>query len=90
MLDANGSHEERCSDGRRELIVHNSNILGGKATIRGTRLAVDMVLDDLAGGHSTAELLEALPTLTEDGLRACLAYAAECVRSEHVISLETA
>ncbi|HLZ72289.1 MAG TPA: DUF433 domain-containing protein [Dehalococcoidia bacterium] len=82
-----GTNFAECEDWR-DLIVHNPDILGGKATIRGTRLAVDMILDDLAGGHAATELLEALPTLTEAGLRACLAYAAESVRSEHVLSLE--
>jgi uncharacterized protein (DUF433 family) len=90
MADAKRSKDEQYSDNWRDLIAHNPSILGGKATIRGTRLAVDMVLDNLAGGHTTAELFESLPILTEDGLRACLAYAAECVRSEHVVSLETA
>ncbi len=90
MAEANGNHDDtRCTDWR-DLIVHNPDILGGKATIRGTCLAVDMILDDLAGGHTPAELLESLPTLSEDGLRACLAYASECVRETQAFSLESA
>jgi uncharacterized protein (DUF433 family) len=70
-------------------IVNDPDSLAGKATIRGTRLAVDMVLDYLAAGWTHAELLESFPTLTEEGIRACLAYAAESVRAERVLTLGT-
>lgn len=82
--------QAREMSGPQTLIVHDPGILGGKATIRGTRLAVEMILDDLAGGHMVEELLESLPTLTEEGIRACLAYAAESVRAERAFSLESA
>jgi uncharacterized protein (DUF433 family) len=50
---------------------------GGKPCIRGTRIAVMDVLDFLAGGMSIAEILADFPELTEEALRACLAFAAD-------------
>ena len=49
---------------------------GGKPCIRGMRITVYDVLDYLASGMSHAEILEDFPDLTEDDLRACLAFAA--------------
>ncbi len=50
---------------------------GGKPCIRGMRLAVSDVLDYLASGMSTAEILADFPELTEEDIYACLAFAAE-------------
>ena len=71
----------------REYIVTDPNILAGKPTIRGTRLSVEFILDLLAGGWTSAELLDNYPTLTEDGIRACLAYAADAMRGERVFTV---
>jgi uncharacterized protein (DUF433 family) len=49
----------------------------GKPCVRGTRISVSDVLGYLAGGTSESELLEEFPQLTDDDIRACLAYAAE-------------
>jgi uncharacterized protein (DUF433 family) len=49
---------------------------GGRPTIRGMRIAVADVLGWLAGGMSHEEILGDYPELTEDDIRACLAYAA--------------
>ena len=50
---------------------------GGKPTIRGMRITVQDVLEYLAGGMSTDEVLADFPELTETDIRACLAYAAD-------------
>ena len=50
---------------------------GGKPCIRGLRVTVYDVLDYLASGMSHADVLKELPFLTEDDIRACLAYAAD-------------
>ena len=50
---------------------------GGKPCIRGMRLALSDVLDYLASGMSTAEILADFPELTEEDIYACLAFAAE-------------
>lgn len=49
---------------------------GGKPCIRGMRITVYDVLDYLASGMSHEEILRDFPDLTEEDLRACLAFAA--------------
>ena len=49
---------------------------GGKACIRGMRIAVVDVLEYLAGGMTADEILDDFPELTMEDIRACLAYAA--------------
>ena len=60
--------------------VIDPDVLAGKPRIRGHRIAVELILDFLAGGWSQAELLDQYPDLEEADLRACLAYAAELAR----------
>jgi uncharacterized protein (DUF433 family) len=50
---------------------------GGKPCIRGLRITVYDVLECLASGMSHADVLKELPFLTEEDIRACLAYAAD-------------
>ena len=50
---------------------------GGRPCIRGMRIAVADVLGWLAAGMSHAEIIADYPELTEEDIRACLAYAAE-------------
>jgi uncharacterized protein (DUF433 family) len=50
---------------------------GGKPTIRGMRITVQDVLEYLAGGRTTEEVLADFPELTETDSGACLAYAAD-------------
>ena len=50
---------------------------GGKPTIRGMRITVQDVLEYLASGMTIAEILSDFPELTENDIRACLAYAAD-------------
>lgn len=49
----------------------------GKLCIRGTRITVMDVLEYLAGGMSIPEILADFPELTEEAIRACLAFAAD-------------
>jgi uncharacterized protein (DUF433 family) len=56
----------------RERIVTNPAVLGGKPVVRGTRLAVDFLLDLLAAGWSEAKLLDQYRQLRPDDIRACL------------------
>lgn len=50
-------------------------ILAGKPVIRGTRLAVEFILELLAAGQSENDLLADYPGLTREDILACLAYA---------------
>ncbi len=57
---------------------------GGKPCIRGLRITVYDVLDYLASGMSHADILQEFPYLTEDDIRACLAYAADRERKAEI------
>lgn len=59
----------------------------GKACIRGLRIAVYDILDYLAAGMSQQEILADFPDLTEDDIRACLAFAADTERRFEIVSL---
>jgi uncharacterized protein (DUF433 family) len=56
------------------------NICGGKPCIRGTRIYIAIILDALAEGLTTAEVIDHYPSLEPDDIRAALAYAAELSR----------
>ena len=49
----------------------------GKACIKGTRVMVSVVLDNLAAGLSPEEIAREYPSVSEEAVRACIAYAAE-------------
>lgn len=68
----------------KQYITINSEIRFGKATIIGTRITVFDVLNWLANGMSTNEIIEDFPELNEDQIKACLAYAAD---REHKIQI---
>jgi uncharacterized protein (DUF433 family) len=65
-------------------ITVNPQIFGGKAIIRGRRLAVEHVLGMLAAGDTTDTLLAAYPWLEPDDIRACLLYARKVVGEERI------
>jgi uncharacterized protein (DUF433 family) len=60
------------------------NVCFGKPCIRGHRIWVSLILDLLAGGWSTSEVLENYPGLEEADIRACIAYGAEMSRERYV------
>jgi uncharacterized protein (DUF433 family) len=60
-------------------IVANPEVLAGKPVIRGTRLAVELILELLASGESEADLLMQYPGLTREDILACLSYASRLV-----------
>ena len=58
-----------------ERIVVDPEVMAGKPVIRGTRLAVEFVLELLAAGQSENEILTNYPGLTREDILACLFYA---------------
>lgn len=56
-------------------IIVDPEILAGKPIVRGTRLAVEFILELLAAGRTEQEILDDYPGLTRDDILACLAYA---------------
>ena len=61
----------------KEIIRRNPNKRFGKPCIRNTRITVFDVLGWLAAGMSYDEIIYDFPELTNDDIRACLAYAAD-------------
>lgn len=59
------------------IITTESGRRSGQPCIRGMRITVRDVLEYLAGGMAVPELLADFPELTEEDVRACLAYAAD-------------
>ena len=68
----------------KERITADPRILGGKPVVRGTRIAVSLVLEELAQNPDVEELLAAHPDLTRRDVQACLAYAKAMVTGEEV------
>jgi uncharacterized protein (DUF433 family) len=71
-------------------ILMDPKILTGKPALRGTRISVEPVVDLLAAGWSHTQILASYPHLSEEDIRACLAYASELLREEKVYPLKTA
>jgi uncharacterized protein (DUF433 family) len=67
-----------------ERISVDPNVCFGKPCIRGTRIWVSLILDNLADGLTESELLAAYPQLQVADLRAALAYGAEAARGRAV------
>ena len=65
------------------------NVLVGKPVIRGTRIAVEFVVDLLGRGWTTEQILKEYDHLTAEDIQACLAYASEVLKSERVYLLPT-
>jgi uncharacterized protein (DUF433 family) len=58
-----------------ERVIVDPEILAGKPVIRGTRIAVEFVLELLSTGQSESEILANYPGLTREDILACLSYA---------------
>jgi uncharacterized protein (DUF433 family) len=72
----------------QERIIVDARILVGKPVIKGTRLAVEFVVDLLAQGWSEAEILQNYPGLSHEDIAACLHYASDVLRSERIYPLD--
>lgn len=70
----------------RDIITIEPGKRGGKPCIRGMRITVYDVLDYLASGMSTEEVLADFPELTGDDILACLAFAADREKSQYLIA----
>ena len=59
----------------QERIAIDANILTGKPVIKGTRLAVEFVVELLAQGWTEDDILRNYPGITREDIQACLAFA---------------
>ncbi len=71
----------------KERITVDPEILAGKPVIKGTRIAIEFVLDLLANGWTTEEILKNYPRLKKEDVIAVLKYAAEIFTEEKVYPL---
>jgi uncharacterized protein (DUF433 family) len=71
-----------------ERIVIDPEILTGKPVVKGTRLAVEFIVDLLAQGWSQEDILRNYPGLTKEDIQACLSYASSILRAEKVYPLK--
>jgi uncharacterized protein (DUF433 family) len=65
-------------------------VLVGKPVVKGTRVAVELVVDLLAQGWAQEQILDSYPNLAAEDIRACLAYASDVLHAERVYPLKTA
>lgn len=72
--------------GWQEHVTVDPTICHGKACIRGTRVLVSAILDNIAAGETKEAILESYPTITVEAINAAIAYAADLAR-ERVIAL---
>jgi uncharacterized protein (DUF433 family) len=68
----------------RERISIKSTVCHGKPCIKGTRIWVSLILDFLATGTTTEEILQEYPHLTVEDIHACIAYGAEAARERYI------
>ncbi len=71
----------------QDRIAIDPEVLVGKPVVKGTRIAVEMVIDLLGRGYTTEQVLQQYDHLTVVDIQACLAYAAEVLQSEKVYAL---
>ena len=69
----------------KERISVDPLVCRGKACIKGTRIMVSVVLDNLAAGVSPEEILRSYPSLSSEDIQAAIAYAAELARERVVL-----
>lgn len=65
-------------------ITINPEVCHGKPTIRNTRHMVESILEYLAGGDTTQDILNEFSELEKDDILACLAFAAKTVQLKDI------
>lgn len=68
----------------QDRITVDPQVLVGKPIIKGTRISVEFVVDLLGRGWSQEEILREYDHLRGEDIQACLAYASDVLKSEHV------
>ena len=69
----------------QDYITVDPDVCHGKACIRGTRIMVSVILDNLAAGLDLNEVLRSYPSLTREAVQAAITYAAELARERVVV-----
>jgi uncharacterized protein (DUF433 family) len=69
----------------QDYITVDPNVCHGKACLKGTRIMVSVVLDNLAAGLTADEILQSYPSLSREAIQAAISYAAELTRERVVV-----
>lgn len=69
----------------RDRITSNPQVCHGKACIKGTRIMVSVVLDNLAAGRTHVQIPESYPSLTVEDVLATIEYAADLARDDLIL-----
>ncbi len=64
----------------QEYITTDSDVLLGKPTIKGTRIAVEHIVGLLAQGWTEQQIIENYPRLTKESLMAVFSYVHDCIQ----------
>jgi uncharacterized protein (DUF433 family) len=78
------AQSENAADSR---ITIDPAICNGKPTIRGKRITVQTILEFLSAGEDREEILRQYPSLEEEDIDACLAFAAELMGHNYIIKM---
>jgi uncharacterized protein (DUF433 family) len=70
----------------QDYITVDPTVCHGRACMRGTRIMVSVVLDNLAAGLTSDEIVRSYPSLTREAVQAAIAYAAELGR-ERIVAM---
>jgi uncharacterized protein (DUF433 family) len=71
----------------RERITVDPKVLSGKPVIKGTRIAVEFILERLANSWTVEDILKNYPQLKREDVAAALKYAAEILKEEKAYTL---
>ncbi|MGH3147788.1 MAG: DUF433 domain-containing protein [Rubrobacter sp.] len=70
----------------REYITVDTDVCHGKPCVKGTRVMVSVILDNLAAGQTPAEIMKSYPSVNREAIRAAIAYAADLAR-ERIVTM---
>lgn len=70
----------------QDYINVDPNVCHGNACIKGTRVMVSVILDNLAAGMETEDILRSYPSLSREAIQAAISYAADLTR-ERVVAM---
>jgi len=68
----------------KERISVDTQVCHGKACIKGTRIMVSIILDNLANGESNENIIKSYPSLKKEDIQAAISYAADLARERFV------
>lgn len=68
----------------QDYIISDPKVMLGKPVIKGTRITVELILEKLSEGETISDILEAHPHITDEAIRAALAFAAKNLKADTI------